>query len=326
MVEFSFSHTDCFEFIKDLAAHLNAPVKNETLLFPKGFASGYMKAFKLGNGLQGTILDGKLDQDFLFQRKKNNFPTYILHFDQMMLTDELVATFGKEQVKHSNEIRSAVLLTCSLFDFSYYMKAGSASKSLTVNIDEEWLTKYLAIDSTDRLLRRYLRLRSSRLNFEPMDAEYRKLLNEIFDEEQNHPLKNIILENRVSLLVELFFTRMHARMSAEDTELPVSNEEMQRLMLVESRLVEDFTKSPPPVKELARLAAMSESKFKSLFKKVYGNNPYEYFQKNRMFRAEYLLRTKKYSVKEVGAMLGYTNLSNFTIAFKKEFGIVPSLV
>jgi AraC-like DNA-binding protein len=31
-----------------------------------------------------------------------------------------------------------------------------------------------------------------------------------------------------------------------------------------------------------------------------------------------------HSVKEVAMELGYSNLSNFTIAFKKEFGLLPS--
>jgi AraC-like DNA-binding protein len=43
-----------------------------------------------------------------------------------------------------------------------------------------------------------------------------------------------------------------------------------------------------------------------------------------MMKARQMLNSKKHSVKEVGMQLGFKNLSNFTIAFKKEFSILPS--
>ncbi|OYW19244.1 MAG: hypothetical protein B7Z54_04295 [Sphingobacteriales bacterium 12-47-4] len=30
------------------------------------------------------------------------------------------------------------------------------------------------------------------------------------------------------------------------------------------------------------------------------------------------------TIKEVGMQVGYTNLSHFSVAFKKEFGVLPS--
>ncbi len=57
---------------------------------------------------------------------------------------------------------------------------------------------------------------------------------------------------------------------------------------------------------------------------MYGSTLYEYFQKSRMNRAKVLMLTHKYSIKEIGSQLGYSNLSNFSIAFKKEFKQLPS--
>jgi AraC-like DNA-binding protein len=69
---------------------------------------------------------------------------------------------------------------------------------------------------------------------------------------------------------------------------------------------------------------MSESKLKKLFKQSYAMGMYEYFQKNRMHKAKDLILLQKHTVSEVGSMLGYQNLSNFSAAFKKEFGCLPS--
>jgi AraC-like DNA-binding protein len=75
---------------------------------------------------------------------------------------------------------------------------------------------------------------------------------------------------------------------------------------------------------LSRVAAMSPTKLKKLFKAVYGEAIYSFFQKHRMKHAAELLLTKEFTVKEVGSKLGYANLSNFTLAFKKEFNRLPS--
>jgi AraC-like DNA-binding protein len=43
-----------------------------------------------------------------------------------------------------------------------------------------------------------------------------------------------------------------------------------------------------------------------------------------MIKAKSLLMLREYSIKEVGIMVGYSNLSHFANSFKKEFGFLPS--
>lgn len=101
-------------------------------------------------------------------------------------------------------------------------------------------------------------------------------------------------------------------------------EEIKRLIMVESCLVRDFSAPPPTISSLSRMAAMSATSLKNKFKKMYGTSLYDYFQKNRMRQAKILMLTRKHSIREVGLQLGYSNLSNFSIAFKKEFKRLPS--
>jgi AraC-like DNA-binding protein len=71
---------------------------------------------------------------------------------------------------------------------------------------------------------------------------------------------------------------------------------------------------------------MSPTKLKREFKAMYGLPIYEYYQKNRMIRARSLLLEGKYAIKEVGIMVGYSNLGHFAGSFRKEFGLLPSEV
>jgi len=43
-----------------------------------------------------------------------------------------------------------------------------------------------------------------------------------------------------------------------------------------------------------------------------------------MEKARVMLLSREYSIKDVGYAVGFVNLSNFTLAFKKQFGQLPS--
>ena len=79
----------------------------------------------------------------------------------------------------------------------------------------------------------------------------------------------------------------------------------------------------PSLESLAQEVFMSTSKLKTLFKEVYGFTLYDYYNKNRLQRAKEMLVTGQYSIKQAGCEIGFSNLSHFAKAFKKEYGVLP---
>ena len=112
-------------------------------------------------------------------------------------------------------------------------------------------------------------------------------------------------------------------MSVNGLRIRMSREEIEQMMRVEEQLLASLSE-PPTISQLARDAAMSPSKLKKQFKDVFGLPVYEYFQKKRMQKARELLLEGNRSIKSVGMELGFSNLSNFSMAFRKEFGKLPS--
>jgi AraC-like DNA-binding protein len=149
-------------------------------------------------------------------------------------------------------------------------------------------------------------------------------LGEIVTNEVDAAFETLVIQNRVMLLLERFFTRIYNKMSDMHFDVKLSNEDINRLKAIEKELVKDFSVEPPGIAKLARMAAMSPSKLKNSFKEVYGLPVYQYYQKHRMNKAKAMLLSRKYTVKEVGMDLGYSNLSNFAKAFKKSFDQLPS--
>ena len=74
--------------------------------------------------------------------------------------------------------------------------------------------------------------------------------------------------------------------------------------------------------EIAKEAALSKFHFIRLFKKMYGQTPYQYLTIVRIEQAKRLLRTGK-SVKEVCFAVGFDSTSSFTGLFKKITGSTP---
>ena len=102
----------------------------------------------------------------------------------------------------------------------------------------------------------------------------------------------------------------------------VNQLDVQKVFTVRKQLLENLT-CAPSLKQLSLGACMSISKLQKCFQQVFGKSISQYALAEKMNFAKQLLDSKKYSVSEVGYQLGYSNLSHFTKAFNKEFGINP---
>jgi AraC family transcriptional regulator of arabinose operon len=78
------------------------------------------------------------------------------------------------------------------------------------------------------------------------------------------------------------------------------------------------------VKQLAARVRLSPSRFQHLFKKETGRTLWQFLHTLRMARAMELLQDPTLRIKEVAAAVGYSDMSNFTHYFRKQYGRPPS--
>ncbi|HAR19970.1 MAG TPA: AraC family transcriptional regulator, partial [Cytophagales bacterium] len=72
---------------------------------------------------------------------------------------------------------------------------------------------------------------------------------------------------------------------------------------------------------LADVASVSEDYVGQYFKMLTGINPQDYIEYQRMEMAVQLLRTTKFSIREIGKQVGYKDTAYFCRRFKMMFGI-----
>jgi AraC-like DNA-binding protein len=89
------------------------------------------------------------------------------------------------------------------------------------------------------------------------------------------------------------------------------------------KIVEAHINSNLSLNEIAFLANMSLSTFKRHFEKEFQAQPGKWLQKKRLEKAKSLLEKGHQKPSEIYCDFGYSSFSNFSIAFKNEFGYSP---
>ncbi|MDB5280727.1 MAG: transcriptional regulator, AraC family [Ferruginibacter sp.] len=323
MFQFSYKYNDHVVYLQNLADALGVPVINNTIWLPPPIGSGYIKVVVMANGLQVLINECTLNTDICFSREETTIAAYTIRFDQVRNMKKLTLEIGEDSLEEKNEFYSGAFLTNSLATLKYTTNAGLEDRCINIYFTEEWFNQFSGVKTNDYFFTQYLSLKTAAYTFEVLNIEYRELMEEIFFLQEDHPMYKTVLQNRVMLLLEKFLRSLYVKMTPSNSEKAVEEADIKKLMLAEAVLVNDLSTAPPSISDLAKIALMSETKLKASFKKLYGLNPYAYYQKTRMFKARLLITKRRFSVKETGRQLGFQNLSNFTIAYKKEFNTLP---
>jgi len=101
----------------------------------------------------------------------------------------------------------------------------------------------------------------------------------------------------------------------------VDQEFIQKLL---NRVIENMTRVDFDVEELASIIGMSRSNLFRKIKTVTGQTPIDFIFSIRMKRSLELLIEQKLNISEIAFQVGFENLSSFSRAFKKQYGMPPS--
>lgn len=154
-----------------------------------------------------------------------------------------------------------------------------------------------------------------------MDAKMIELVNDIFHNDCPEDIEPIYLKGIVFQLMALLIKTVEKQNRKLIHETDV--QEAARMVQIKNLLVDDFSKPCPAIKDMAKAACMSETKFKSTFKKLFKMSYYQYYQHTRLMAAKNLLGIGM-SVKDVAFAVGFSDAANFSTAFKNKFDKAPS--
>jgi AraC-like DNA-binding protein len=141
---------------------------------------------------------------------------------------------------------------------------------------------------------------------------------------QPTPMTRIMTQSLVFELIAQQIEQLTYLAQAKPGGDVISANDMQKLynakQFIEQHFLDDIT-----LTGLCREVMLNEFKLKKGFKSLFKTSVMQHVRHLRMEFAQSLLRDNRMTVEEVSGKVGYRYPNHFTAAYKKHFGIVPSI-
>jgi AraC family transcriptional regulator len=130
---------------------------------------------------------------------------------------------------------------------------------------------------------------------------------------------------RVAALTQLFAAHLVEKYTSTPANTPAYR---GGLPIHQLRKVEDYVAErlaeEIPIEALAELVELSSSHFAHVFKETTGMTPLQFVTRQRVTRAQQLIRETSRSLIDVGLEVGYTSPSHFAQVFRRVVGVTPT--
>lgn len=200
-------------------------------------------------------------------------------------------------------------------EFRFLLHANFPYLSVGVNFKEKMIAEYI----TDNLDLNFESI--SDLFFETRDLVIKpmeKLANAILNCKMQSPAAEIFLEAKakewLSVTISAYLDKQNSPPISKSDEKSIENV----AIYINDHYVQDI-----PQSTLEKIAMMSGTKLKNVFKQRYHMTITEYTQRKRMNQAETLLLTTDMDIKDIAKSVGYISHSRFSSLFKKYKGLYP---
>ncbi len=157
----------------------------------------------------------------------------------------------------------------------------------------------------------------------PLCGRTRLVLEALLNHSYTDSLENIYINAQTQMLLLYSMECMVGDKEDSFTCKFLANEADREKILKAREILLQHISEPLTIKELSRKVAINECYLKKGFKEMFGTTIFDFFQSQRMEHAKYLLYEKGLSVTEVSLLLGYSSISHFSTAFKKQTGLKP---
>ncbi|MBP5439216.1 MAG: helix-turn-helix transcriptional regulator [Treponema sp.] len=234
---------------------------------------------------------------------------------------------GKEIIRADEEIEMARGEVCVFRNndlqtgMSYAANTNFKFKSMQMptSFFRQLLSKYFSDRDIHELESQFL----THVTKTTITGEMYKILSEIDTSERFKEYEGVYLEGKMIELTALVLYGIAYNRTAKikRKSLP-NNTDIERIEFLREQIQRKPAEDYDAV-SVAQNLGMSISKLNRNFRTLYGTSLHAYVQDKRLEYAAHLIREHNFSVSEAAQKSGYNNMSHFSLAFSKKFGILP---
>lgn len=293
------------------AEALTTEVRKNRLEIPVKFGCGYCAGFVFNTDIRMLISNYELKEEITVANPD-------IDTSKRMLFFKFQHIFGKTVTGPAGA--PSVLIATSRINTDEVIAIHSNTATINIEVAACYLQGLFGLSEKSPILQSLLR------NTQPLLFEQLiyPSLQQVVDEIVNEPVDENFQLFFLRIKAEELVCRLLMELKKRDKRqlYPLNTHDIQTLYRVKTRMLEQL-ESPPVIEQLAADANMSPSKLKRLFRQVFGNSIFSYYQQFRMKEAARLLTEEKLSVSDTGYRLGFTNLSHFSRVFEQHTGMKP---
>ena len=318
---FEFTVHPSFNFVASFAQKLNVRVVKDRLTIPAPLGKGYVRKIDIEPDFKFVLHQYTLNQDFQLRRlpaaEKSDLISIIFN------SQEIPSHLSADQQKAIQFLKtngSAIQIASSALGTETFFPAGRDVNFGVIGIRPSQLASLLRIAKPTGLLATILDGETPFFFHENMTPDAQRILKQLSVPNNPNELDHLYYRIKTQELIHgLFSTLLHRD---DERHSPINRTDLNNLYAIRTLMMTDLS-LPPRLNDLAKKTGLSETKMKQLFKQVFGDTIYNYYQKVRMEEAAFLLKKAGYSVSETGYQLGFSNLSHFSRLFERHHGLTP---
>lgn len=307
---------------QQLASHLGGDIKLNKWSYDNDLIKGYMEFYELAEGLFLYAYETHSQHKIKVIRLPCPDETYfIINLDISGI--DITVHSGIPINIYGSAAFDGIFMASSQIKASFIWP-DTKQIGIKIVIHKEWIERHFDVNiDNEKLLIKYLLEQNNPVYlFEYMDSKSLSIVKDIFNAKASPGFLSVKLLYSTLQLIEIFFSRIANREQSSYQKFHYSD--LNRIFNSQQKMILDFSKPCPSIDELSKIANMSQSKFQKLFRQVFGQSVYQYFQTSRMRQALHLLETGKMTISEVAIKIGYLHPGKFSEAFYKQFGFLPN--
>ncbi|PST83155.1 hypothetical protein C7T94_11175 [Pedobacter yulinensis] len=317
---FEFDAAGGQSLLEAFASFAGSEIRNGAFEIPEKLGSGYVRGVKPGSSLKLMLQCCRFNTDLLFRRVAAKDARHNVTFTfQMGTLPGLVKPFRQDMPAARGRI-PAVKITSANIDYEILIPGNTDVFAVIIVIHQSDLVELFNSGAEHSLLQDILAKEKPYLFEELLSPKMQQVAAQMFDPGVPEELSAFFYRVKAQELICLFFAALLERRDLRNHPLNASDVVMA--YQVRDHVIADLG-AVPSLPALAGLANMSESKLKRLFRQIFGDSIYNYYQALRMREAANLIGRQGLSVAETGYRLGFTNLSHFARLFERYHGLKP---
>ncbi|WP_347052376.1 helix-turn-helix domain-containing protein [Flavobacterium olei] len=307
------------KWVEHYAAQIGGKIDGNFIILPEDSQKGIRYVLDCGDGVVAYYINVEYQRNFQLIQK--NLNQDFVGFYYNLTEGEASVSSGYFMYPVGRWQYNLSVIDGSL-ESRYNVRKGSKTFALCIFINKSMIKAYakknnIIIQNIDTLVDSK---ENTIVRFDRMSSESYHLLNDLRKLEVGGAIFELNLRGTVHLLISNYLKKIASKKLIAQT---VNETDLANIINIQMYLINNIEGHFPHISFMAEMANMSESKFKSLFKKITGNTANVFFMENKLLYAKELLEKKQLTISQISDQLNFTNNSYFASKFKEHFGLSP---